>query len=130
MKKFRRLIFFRQNLIQRFSKEWEFFLYRSGSAYFQVLQLSKELFWFKNNSLFINIWNIIYALIVWFFLVKNTFLITAYILLLKKGVKLMYPEGSKAFKKPNTCYKIRNVAEWFWVWYHSKNISTAFEPAF
>ena len=42
----------------------------------------------------------------------------------------MYPEGSKAFKKPNTCYKIRNVAEWFWVWYHSKNISTAFEPAF
>ena len=23
-----------------------------------------------------------------------------YVLLLKKGIKLMYPEGSKAFKKP------------------------------
>ena len=33
-------------------------------------------------------------------LVKNTFLATIYVLFLKRGIKLMYPEGSKAFKKP------------------------------
>ena len=37
---------------------------------------------------------------IWIFLVKNTFLATTYVLPLKKGIKLMYPEGSEAFKKP------------------------------
>ena len=42
----------------------------------------------------------------------------------------MYAEESKAFKNPNTCYKISNVAEWFWVWCHLNSISTAFEATF
>ena len=42
-----------KNLSQKFSKEWEFSLCQSGRAYFQVLQLAKDLFWFYNNNLFI-----------------------------------------------------------------------------